>query len=213
MMYGVPLPLLLRVGHVILLFLWMIFPNILGFISSKIVLNFIKYILTLPKCLKHSFLNLSKFSDMIMPKNIKPMNLPLFSINLVLFLIPLVLTFLRKMVELSANFVIFLLLFMLLLLPLLLLLSFGGKLPSPSVHNQTPYGLLFGSSPSYDLLRVFGCVCFVLLQDHKRNKLQPRSRLFFLGMELVKKVISVVIPLENVFVFLSMWSFRNKMFL
>ena len=31
------------------LFLKMIFPDILGFISSKIVLNFIKYILSLPK--------------------------------------------------------------------------------------------------------------------------------------------------------------------
>ena len=39
--------------------------------------------------MKHSFLNLSKFSDLIMPKNIKPMNLPLFYISLVLFLIPL----------------------------------------------------------------------------------------------------------------------------
>ena len=29
--------------------LWMIFPDTLGFISSKIVLNFIKYIVTLPK--------------------------------------------------------------------------------------------------------------------------------------------------------------------
>ena len=47
--YGVLLPLLLRVGHVILLFFWMIFPDILGFISSKIVMNFIKYIVTLPK--------------------------------------------------------------------------------------------------------------------------------------------------------------------
>ena len=43
--------------------------------------------------------------------------------------------------------------------------------PSPIVHNQTPYDLLFGSSPSYDLLRVFGCVCFVLLHDHETNKL------------------------------------------
>ena len=35
----------------------------------------------------------------------------------------------------------------------------------------------------------------------------------FLGMELVKKVIGVMIPLENVFVFLGMWSFGNtKMF-
>ena len=88
------------------------------------------------------------------------------------------------MAGLSANFVIFLMLFVLLLLPLLLLLSFGGKLllllftPSITVaQNQTPYDLLFGYSPSYDLLRVFGCVCFVLFHDHERNKLQSRSRL------------------------------------
>ena len=31
----------------------------------------------------------------------------------------------------------------------------------------------------------------------------------FLGMELFKKVIGVMIPLENVFVFLGMWSFGN----
>ena len=38
-----------------------------------------------------------------------------------------------------------------------------NRCPSPIVQNQTSYDLLFGSSPSYDLLRVFGCVCFVLL--------------------------------------------------
>ena len=48
--------------------------------------------------------------------------------------------------------------------------------------------MLFGSSPSYDLLRVFGCVCFVLLQDHERNKLQSHSRLCcFLGYGIGKK--------------------------
>ena len=31
----------------------------------------------------------------------------------------------------------------------------------------------------------------------------------FVGMELVKKVIGVMIPLANVFVFLGMWSFGN----
>ena len=36
--------------------------------------------------------------------------------------------------------------------------------------------MLFGSSSPYDLLRVLGCVCFVHLQDHERNKLQSRSR-------------------------------------
>ena len=80
------------------------------------------------KMIEHIFLNLSKFSNLIMPKNIKPMNLPLFYINLVLFLIPLMQTLLNKMAGPSANFVIFLMLFVLLLLSLLLLLSFGGKL-------------------------------------------------------------------------------------
>ena len=75
-----------------------------------------------------------------------------------------------------------------------------NRCPSPIDQNQTPYDMLFGSSPSYDLLRVFrcvccvllhgvngsksmvseqlrvfGCVCFVLLHDHERNKLQSRS--------------------------------------
>ena len=63
-----------------------------------------------------------------MPKNIKPMNLPLFYINLELFLSHFVQALLNKMAGLSANFIIFLMLFVLLLLPLLLLLSFGGKL-------------------------------------------------------------------------------------
>ena len=56
-----------------------------------------------------------KVSDMIMPKNIKPMNLPLFYINLVLFLIPIVLALLSKMAGLRINFIIFLMLFVQLL--------------------------------------------------------------------------------------------------
>ena len=38
-----------------------------------------------------------------------------------------------------------------------------NRCPSPISQNQTPYDMFFGSSPSYDLLRVFGCICFVLL--------------------------------------------------
>ena len=63
-----------------------------------------------------------------------------------------------------------------------------NRCPSPIVQNQTLYDLLFGSSPSYDLLRVFGCVCFVLLHDHERNKLRSRSRLCcFLGYGISQK--------------------------
>ena len=63
-----------------------------------------------------------------------------------------------------------------------------NRCPSPIIQNQTPYDMLFGSSPSYDSLRVFGCACFVILQDHERNKLQSRSRLCcFLGYGIGKK--------------------------
>ena len=63
-----------------------------------------------------------------------------------------------------------------------------NRCPSPIVHNKTPYDMLFGSSLSYDLLRFFGCVCFILLHDHERNKLQSRSRWrSFLGYGIGKK--------------------------
>ena len=70
--------------------------------------------------------------------------------------------------------------------------------PFPIVQNQTPYDLLFSSSPSYDLLRVFGCICFVLLQDHERNKLQSRSRLCcFLGYVIGQKCYRCYDPISK----------------
>ncbi|KAL6328709.1 hypothetical protein AAG906_003395 [Vitis piasezkii] len=57
-----------------------------------------------------------------------------------------------------------------------------NRIPSAVIHNQTPYERLFGSPPVYHHLRSFGSACFVLLQSHEHNKLEPRSRLYcFLG--------------------------------
>ncbi|RVX18797.1 Retrovirus-related Pol polyprotein from transposon TNT 1-94 [Vitis vinifera] len=57
-----------------------------------------------------------------------------------------------------------------------------NRIPSAVIHNQTPYERLFGSPPVYHHLRSFGSACFVLLQSHEHNKLEPRSRLCcFLG--------------------------------
>ena len=128
---------------------------------------------------------------------------------------------LSKMTGLSANFVIFLMLFVLLLLALLLLLRFGGKL------------LLLPFTPSISVLlplfriKLLMICCLVLLPPMTYLESFDVSVLFFfmimketnfslvlicvvfLGMELVKKVIGVMIPLANVFVFLGMWSFGN----
>ncbi|WKA03342.1 hypothetical protein VitviT2T_021457 [Vitis vinifera] len=57
-----------------------------------------------------------------------------------------------------------------------------NRIPSAVIHNQTPYERLFGSPPNYHHLRSFGSACFVLLQPHEHNKLEPQSRLCcFLG--------------------------------
>ena len=57
-----------------------------------------------------------------------------------------------------------------------------NRIPSPVIQNQTPYEHLFGSPLDYHHLHSFGSACFVLLQPHEHNKLEPRSRFCcFLG--------------------------------
>jgi hypothetical protein len=61
-----------------------------------------------------------------------------------------------------------------------------NRVLSPTTLNKSPYELLYGSPPDYQPLRVFCCVCFVLLQPH--TKLEPRSRLCcFLGYDIEHK--------------------------
>jgi hypothetical protein len=63
-----------------------------------------------------------------------------------------------------------------------------NRVPMPVIQNQSPYERLYGTPPSYDLLKVFGCTCFVLLQPHERNKLEPRARICcFLGYGIKHK--------------------------
>ncbi|KAJ9540774.1 hypothetical protein OSB04_027280 [Centaurea solstitialis] len=60
--------------------------------------------------------------------------------------------------------------------------------PTPILHNKSPYEVLHGVLPAYDLLKVWGCACFVQLQPHEHNKLEPRARLcLFLGYGIEHK--------------------------
>jgi transposase InsO family protein len=63
-----------------------------------------------------------------------------------------------------------------------------NRLPTPVLANCTPHKRLFGSSPTYHQLRVFGSAYFVLLQPHERTKLEPCSQLCcFLEYEMEQK--------------------------
>ena len=57
-----------------------------------------------------------------------------------------------------------------------------NRLPSTNLNNDSPYFRLFGHAPNYSNLHIFGCVCFVHLPPHERNKLTAQSiKCAFLG--------------------------------
>ncbi|GKV10014.1 hypothetical protein SLEP1_g21439 [Rubroshorea leprosula] len=63
-----------------------------------------------------------------------------------------------------------------------------NRIPSSVLDNQSPYECLHGILPTYNLLKVFGCACFVLLPPHEHNKLDPRAQLcYFLGYGITQK--------------------------
>jgi hypothetical protein len=57
-----------------------------------------------------------------------------------------------------------------------------NRRPCRPCHDDTPYQLLYGHTPSYDHLRVFGCLCYPNITATAPNKLSPRSiACIFLG--------------------------------
>lgn len=71
--------------------------------------------------------------------------------------------------------------------------------PHPSYQKKmSPYEALFGDTPNYSKLRVFGCVCYPWLRPYAKNKLEPRSRLcIFLGHSLTQSAYKCFDPTTN----------------
>nr|GEX10857.1 Gag-Pol polyprotein [Tanacetum cinerariifolium] len=67
----------------------------------------------------------------------------------------------------------------------------------PTVHNSglSPFEKLYGTSPDYSSLRVFGCTCFVLKPHVERTKLSNPLYVGSWVMVLVKRDIVVMIRL------------------
>lgn len=45
-----------------------------------------------------------------------------------------------------------------------------NRLPTHVLGYKSPYVKLFGHIPDYQLLRVFGCACFLFLQPYNSHK-------------------------------------------
>lgn len=57
-----------------------------------------------------------------------------------------------------------------------------NRLPTPLLHNKSPWEVLFHSKPDLLHLRTFGCTCFPLLRPYNKHKLQPYTKpCIFLG--------------------------------
>jgi transposase InsO family protein len=50
-----------------------------------------------------------------------------------------------------------------------------NRQPSSKLFGKSPGEVLFGTFPRYDHLRVFGCICYVLLPPRERTKLTAQS--------------------------------------
>ena len=50
-----------------------------------------------------------------------------------------------------------------------------NRLPTSILENKTPFENLYGQLPSFDHLKVFGCLCFASTLAHTINKFEPRS--------------------------------------
>ena len=63
-----------------------------------------------------------------------------------------------------------------------------NRTPSKVLNGRSPYELLYGESPSYSHLKVFGCLCYVHLKLRDKNKFSPRSaRCIFVGYPFGQK--------------------------
>ena len=57
-----------------------------------------------------------------------------------------------------------------------------NKIPSPLLHDLTPFQMLLGKPPSYVHLRSFGCLCYASTLARDKSNFDPKAKAcVFLG--------------------------------
>ena len=78
-----------------------------------------------------------------------------------------------------------------------------NKVPLPTNNNKSPFELLYNKLPSFDILKVFGYLCYASTFLTQRNKFDLGSRRgVFFGFQLGMKGY-IVFDLDNKEIFTS----------
>ena len=57
-----------------------------------------------------------------------------------------------------------------------------NRMPTPTIHLQTPYAKIFNSPSNYSKLKLFGCLCYSWLKLYNSHKLESNTKsCVFLG--------------------------------
>lgn len=64
-----------------------------------------------------------------------------------------------------------------------------NRTPTDVLKGKTPYELLYGSSPSYENIKTFGCLCFAHRSSRDKDKFGERSKkCVFVGYPFEKRM-------------------------
>ncbi|KAG7533197.1 Integrase catalytic core [Arabidopsis thaliana x Arabidopsis arenosa] len=70
-----------------------------------------------------------------------------------------------------------------------------NRTPTRILQDKSPFEVLTKTKPSLDHLRVFGCVCYVLVPGDQRNKLQAKStKGMYIGYSTTQKGYKCYVP-------------------
>lgn len=73
-----------------------------------------------------------------------------------------------------------------------------NRMPTPTLSLKSPYQTLFQTTPNYNKLRIFGCLCFPWLRPYVNHKLEPRSKpCVLLGYSLTQSAYICLEPTQN----------------